>query len=141
MNERSLIPKFKTGQHSVVFTEVNTGILLTPQGERHTGQAPCYQVFNSKEEAVAFARAYVDEHPAIECSIRRWKALAIHPKAKMKQLLRRNPFFDFDLVAGVVSVVIEMRMRGAGSPGGTLTIKSTHRANKIASASGCPYQG
>jgi hypothetical protein len=70
MKEKSLIPKLKTGQRAIVFAEANTGILLTPQGERHIGQAPCYKVLDSEDEATAFARAYVDQHPTIECSIR-----------------------------------------------------------------------
>ena len=70
MNQNSLIPKLKTGQRSVVFAEINTGILLTFRGERYTGQAACYRIFNSESEAIAFARVYIGQHPKTECSIR-----------------------------------------------------------------------
>jgi len=66
----SLIPKLEPGQYSITFAEANTGILLTPDGERHVGQGPCYKLFNSESDAFAFAAAYVDQHPGIECSVR-----------------------------------------------------------------------
>ena len=69
MKTRALVPKLDRGQCSVIFAEVNTGIVLTPEGERHIGQAECYSVFNSEDEATAFAQAYVEKHPTIECSI------------------------------------------------------------------------
>jgi hypothetical protein len=65
-----LMPKLETGQRSVIFAETQTGILLTPEGQRHIGQGEFYKVFNSEDEATAFAEAYVAKHPAIECSIR-----------------------------------------------------------------------
>jgi hypothetical protein len=70
MKKETLIPKLDRGQRSVVFAEVNTGILLTPEGKWHTGQAKCYRVFNSEDEAATFAQAYIEQHPTIECSIR-----------------------------------------------------------------------
>ncbi len=70
MKKQSLLPKLDRGQRSVVFAEVETGILLTAEGERHVGQAKCYRVFNSEGEAIAFAQTYVERHPTIECSIR-----------------------------------------------------------------------
>jgi hypothetical protein len=70
MNSKSLIPKLTSGQRAVIFAEVDTGILLTPDGQRHTGVETCYKLFNSEEEALSFAKAYVEEHPKIECSIR-----------------------------------------------------------------------
>ena len=70
MNDKFSIPKLNCGQRSIVFAETSTGILLTPNGERHIGQEECYTVFDSEEEATAFARRFVEEHPAIECSIR-----------------------------------------------------------------------
>jgi hypothetical protein len=70
MKKPDLIPKLAQGQRSVVFAEKNTGILLTPQGERHVGQAQCYRVFDSEVEALAFAQTYVEQHAAVECSIR-----------------------------------------------------------------------
>ena len=69
MKKEPLIPKLDRGQRSVVFAEVNTGILLTPEGERHRGQEKFYRVFNSEDEATSFAQAYVEQHPTIECSI------------------------------------------------------------------------
>lgn len=60
MSEQTLIPKLTDGQRSVVFAEASTGILLTPEGDRHLGQAKCYRVFNWEEEAIVFARAYVE---------------------------------------------------------------------------------
>ena len=66
----SFIPKLTSGQRAVIFAEVDTGILLTPAGQRHTGVETCYKIFNSEEEAVVFAKIYVEEHPKIECSIR-----------------------------------------------------------------------
>jgi hypothetical protein len=70
MKKENLTPKLKQGQCSVVFAEVNTGILLTPEGERHIGQAKCYKSFNSEDEATVFAQCYVKQHPTVECSVR-----------------------------------------------------------------------
>jgi hypothetical protein len=70
MKQESLIPKLEAGQRAVLFAERNTGILLLPTGERHVGQADCYRVFNSEDEAVAFAHAYLEQNPSIESSIR-----------------------------------------------------------------------
>jgi hypothetical protein len=67
--KKAEVPKLKNRQCSVIFAEVNTGIVLTPAGERHVGQAECYSIFNSVEEALAFAQTYVERHPTVECSI------------------------------------------------------------------------
>lgn len=70
MSEPLLIPKLAPGQRSVVFAEVSTGILLTFEGKRNINSTVYYRVFNSEQEAIAFAREYVEQHPAVECSIR-----------------------------------------------------------------------
>lgn len=70
MSKHSLIPKLAPGQCSVVFADANTGILLTPEGEWHIGPVARYRVFNSEQEATAFAREHVEQYQAVECSIR-----------------------------------------------------------------------
>ena len=69
MKNNSLIPKLGCGQCSVIFAEVNTGIVLTPEGKYHIGQTDCFLMFNSVDEALAFTRSYIEQHPEIKCSI------------------------------------------------------------------------
>src|SRR5439155_1006027 len=62
--------KLAVGKRSVIFAEVSTGKLLTPDGDLYIGQSRCYQIFDSEEEAMVFAQAHVEQHPEVECSIR-----------------------------------------------------------------------
>lgn len=68
MNEK--IPKLGTGQFSIVFAERSTGIILTPDGNRYLGQGEFFAIFNSLDEAEAYARNRVEHNPELECSIR-----------------------------------------------------------------------
>jgi hypothetical protein len=64
------IPKLECGKCTVVFAEKATGILLTTEGHRYLGEGEFYRVFDSEREADAFAVAYVQGKPEVECSIR-----------------------------------------------------------------------
>ena len=67
----AIIPKLQKGQFSIIFAEVKTGIILTLDGKRRQGnQGEFYLIFNSFEEAKAFAENKINTNPEIECSIR-----------------------------------------------------------------------
>ncbi len=70
MNMQANIPKLESGKYSLVFAEKATGVLLTTQGHRYLGEGEFYRVFDSEHEADAFAIAYVQSNPGVECSIR-----------------------------------------------------------------------
>jgi hypothetical protein len=53
-----------------MFAEVNTGIILTPEGVRHIGQENYYLVFETENDATVFAESYVQHHPLTECLLR-----------------------------------------------------------------------
>ena len=65
-----MILKLDPGQRAIVFAEVKTGIVLNAKGERDSGLNMYYRVFDSEQEAIAFAQDYIDQNPEIECSIR-----------------------------------------------------------------------
>ena len=63
-------PSLCPGQFAVAQTEVETGIVLTTDGERlHTGSGEMYHVFNSLGAARSFARGVVSSRPLVECGI------------------------------------------------------------------------
>ncbi len=70
MNMQTKIPKYEFGKCAVVFAEKATGILLTTEGHRSLGEGDFYRVLDSEREADAFAVAYVQSNPGVECSIR-----------------------------------------------------------------------
>jgi len=70
MNMQTKIPKLESGKYAVAFAEKATGILLTIEARRYLGEGEFFRVFDSEREADAFAVAYVQSNPAVECSIR-----------------------------------------------------------------------
>lgn len=67
---KATVPRLDSGKCAVVFAEKATGILLTTTGKPYIGDGEFYQVFNSERDAEAFAQAYVESNPKVECSIR-----------------------------------------------------------------------
>jgi hypothetical protein len=63
-------PKNEFQDFTVVFAEVNTGIVVTPEGERCMDRTLPRMTFKTHSEAESFARVYVQKRPTIECSIR-----------------------------------------------------------------------
>ena len=70
MNMQVKLPKLESGKCAVVFAEKTTGVLLTTNGRYYLGEGEFYRVFDSEREADAFALAYVQSNPSVECSIR-----------------------------------------------------------------------
>lgn len=64
------IPKLAADQMSVMFSEVNTGIVVCSNGERFIGEGEYYKIFDNEVDATAFSQSYVAKYPSIECSIR-----------------------------------------------------------------------
>jgi hypothetical protein len=64
------LPRLIAGKRSVIFADISTGILLTPEGERYIGEGKFFILLNTNDEATVFAQSYVQKHPLIECSIR-----------------------------------------------------------------------
>ncbi len=63
-------PILSPGQFAVAQAEVETGIVLTTDGERrHTGSGEMYRVFGSLDAARSFARSVVSARPRVECGI------------------------------------------------------------------------
>ncbi len=70
MKQKISIPILRDGQCSVFFAEINTGILLDSRMARDTDNTLYHQVFDTEGVAIAFAKAFVDKNPAIECALR-----------------------------------------------------------------------
>ena len=63
-------PTLTPGQFAVAQAEVDTGIVLTTDGDhRNTGSAEMYRVFSSLDAARAFARQVVSTSTRVECGI------------------------------------------------------------------------
>ena len=63
-------PALSPGQFAVAQAEVETGIVLTTDGEhRHTGSGEMYRVFGSLDSARSFAHSVVAARPRVECGI------------------------------------------------------------------------
>ena len=63
-------PSLSPGQFAVAQAEVETGIVLTADGERwHTGRGEMYHVFGSLDAARSFAHSVVSARPRVECDI------------------------------------------------------------------------
>jgi hypothetical protein len=63
-------PALSPNQFAVAQVEVDTGIVLTTDGEhRHLGSGDMYRIFDSLDAARSFARAAVSARPRIECDI------------------------------------------------------------------------
>lgn len=63
-------PSLTRGQFAVAQAEVDTGIVLTTDGEhRHTGSAEMYRVFGSLDAARSFAQVVVAARSRVECGI------------------------------------------------------------------------
>ena len=65
----SSIPELEAPQCFVVQAEVNTGIVVTLNGNRKITDKPFIKVFDYFEQAEKFAKQRVSENPDIECNI------------------------------------------------------------------------
>jgi hypothetical protein len=59
----------KKGQIAVVQAEQDTGIVLTPNGQRHLGSGEAFRAFGSLAAARAFAQGVVAANPNVECGL------------------------------------------------------------------------
>jgi hypothetical protein len=66
---RMEFPKLLAGQHAVLDVEVDTGIVLRLDHQRHLGAEEIWRVFQTFAEAQEFAKTEVAKHPTIECNI------------------------------------------------------------------------
>ena len=57
------------GQFAVAQAEVDTGIVLTTDGQRHSGVGEVYRIFSDLESARAFSRQLVSIKPQVECNV------------------------------------------------------------------------
>jgi hypothetical protein len=57
------------GQIAVVQAELNTGIVITPDGHRHLGSGEAFRAFGSLAAAPAFAHSVVAANPQVECGL------------------------------------------------------------------------
>ena len=73
------LPLLKEGQVAVVQSEVDTGIVLTPEGQRHLGEGEWFLVFDSIEEAQEFAMSVVLDKPEVECGLYDFKGNYLGP--------------------------------------------------------------
>jgi len=65
-----IFPSLRPGQFAVAQAEVETGIVLTTDGQhRHTGAGEVYRIFDTLDAARAFARDVVSTRTRVECGI------------------------------------------------------------------------
>lgn len=62
-------PIVSSTQFVVLQVELNTGVLLTVDGNRFVGEGDCYRIFESLDVARIFSKHTVNSNPEIECVI------------------------------------------------------------------------
>ena len=63
-------PALSPGQFAVAQAELDTGVVLTANGQhRHVGEGEAFRVFGSLDAARSFARSVVSARPRVECGV------------------------------------------------------------------------
>jgi hypothetical protein len=71
------IPRLQTGKFGVLLAERATGKVLSLDGERYVGAGEFYAVFDSLDDARAYATSRVEAASGIEASIRNSEGIEI----------------------------------------------------------------